>query len=162
MRIALGLAAAAMLVATGCTPPPNGTANGPGPAGDRVEGNVAVVGSAPMNVRVTVQPDDGPGVYVVGSLVQEIRQLGGVRVALSGRRTGGEFQATDYEVISVDGRPAVMGVVERAADGGVQLRLKDGTLVRLGGATANLPVGRKVWVQGPETVQVQTYGIIEP
>jgi hypothetical protein len=162
MRSVMGLAAAAVIVAAGCTPPANGAANGPGPSGDRVEGSVAVVGSAPMNVRVTVQPDAGAGVYVVGPLEREIRQLGGVRVVLTGRRDGGEFQATDYEIVSVDGRPAMMGVVERAADGGVQLRLKDGRTVRLGGATANLPAGRKVWVQGPETLQVQTYGIIEP
>jgi hypothetical protein len=154
------LLAAAAVVLAACNPPV--PPNGPTPDQDRVTGRVAVVGSAPMNVRVTVVPDEGPPFYVVGPLESEIRRLSGAHVAVTGRRDGGEIHATDYDVVSVDGRAVMMGTVERSADGSVHLRLKDGATARLTGATAELPSGAKVWVQGPGTVQVQTYGVIRP
>jgi hypothetical protein len=120
-----------------------------------------VVGSAPVNVRVQVRPDAGPPVYVTGPLAAEVRRLGGARVEVRGRRVaGGELEVADYEVVSVEGRPVEQGTVERAPDGGLQLRRKDGGTVRLQGGTQQLRPGQKVWVQGPETVTVQTYGII--
>jgi hypothetical protein len=56
----------------------------------------------------------------------------------------------------------VTGVVEQGPDGQLQLRTDDGRVVRLTGGAAHLRVGQKVWVQGPQTVQVQTFGVIRP
>jgi hypothetical protein len=159
--LALGVLLGAALVSTaGCTPDP--AVNGPVPEGDTVVGRVAVVGSAPMNVRVALYPDEGPAVYLVGPLETEMRQLGGLRVSVTGHVRGRELHAAAYDVVSADGRPAVMGVVERGPGDTVRLRLRDGSAVTLTGATANLPTGARVWVQGPEQVQVHTYGIISP
>ncbi|MBV9774997.1 MAG: hypothetical protein JO040_13670 [Gemmatimonadetes bacterium] len=127
-----------------------------------VEGIVATVGSAPMNVHVQVTPTGGRPVTVTGPLAGEIRRLGGARVLVRGRPGASQIEATDYEVVSVEGRRVVMGVVERGADGGVQLRLADGSAVRLTGGTSTLQPGQKVWVQGPTTVTVQTFGVVRP
>ena len=148
-----------LLVAlAGCTPP--ATARGGEP--ERLAGRVAVVGSAPANVRITLQTADGRTVYVGGPAAAELRALAGTEVEVDGRMEGGAFQAAGYRLISVDGRPALVGTVEAAPGGGLRLRLEDGSAVRRGGAADRLRAGQKVWVQGPTPGQVQTFGVIVP
>lgn len=154
----------ALAVLAGC-PPPAPRAQEP----ERLAGRVAVVGSAPMNVRLSLRTADGRGVFVEGPAAAELRALGGVEVEVEGRMEGGVFQARGYRVVSVDGRPVLVGVVEAAPGGGLQLRLADGAAVRLAGGADRLRAGQKVWVQGPEQaqgsvrqVQVQTFGVIVP
>lgn len=161
MRALLPLALA---VLAGC-PPPAPRAQEP----ERLAGRVAVVGSAPMNVRLSLRTADGRGVFLEGPAAAELRALGGVEVEVEGRMEGGVFQARGYRVVSVDGRPVLVGVVEAAPGGGLQLRLADGAAVRLAGGADRLRAGQKVWVQGPEQaqgsvrqVQVQTFGVIVP
>ncbi len=154
MRAALALAVAAL---GACTPP---AAPGGGP--ERLAGRVAAVGSAPVNVRVSLRTDDGRSVYLAGPLAAELRALDGAEVEVEGRMAGGAFEARGYRIRSVDGRPVLMGTVEAAPGGGVQLRLEDGSAVRLGGGADRLRAGQKVWVQGPTQVQVQTFGVIVP
>lgn len=151
------LLAAAALVATGCTPP----AAGPGGV-ETLRGRTAVVGSAPMNVSVSLQAEDGRSVTLVGPLAAELGRLAGAELEVEGRVSGAELEPTAYRVLAVDGGPVWMGTVEAAPGGGLQLRLEDGTSIRLGGGTQALRPGQKVWVQGPGQVQVQTFGIIVP
>lgn len=152
-------------LAAACTrpaAPPQGSAPQGAAAADRVTGTVAVVGSAPVDVQVVVQQEGGGSVHVEGPLRDEVRRLSGARVEVWGRRSGAELTATDYDVLSVDGRPVEMGVVEAAPGGGLQLRKRSGEVVRLAGATGQFRAGQKVWVQGPATVQVQTFGVVRP
>ncbi|HEU0298179.1 MAG TPA: hypothetical protein VFR37_01970 [Longimicrobium sp.] len=161
-RAALSLALALL---AGC-PPPSPRAQEP----ERLAGRVAVVGSAPMNVRLSLRTPDGRGVFLEGPAAAELRELAGVEVEVEGRMTeGGVFQARGYRIVSVDGRPALVGMVEAAPGGGLQLRLPEGGAVRLEGGADRLRPGQKVWVQGPEQargsvrqVQVQTFGVIVP
>jgi hypothetical protein len=163
MRVALVLAMAAL---AGCTPP--AAARGEEP--ERLTGRLAVVGSAPVNVRLSLQTADGRGVYVTGPAAAELRTLAGAEVEVEGRMEGGAFEARGYRIRSVDGRPVLSGTVEAAPGGGLQLRLEDGSAVRLGGGADRLRAGQKVWVQGPTQAQsqgstqvlVQTYGVIVP
>ncbi len=129
---------------------------------NRVLGRVAVVGSAPMNVSVVVQDASGRDTRIDGPLAGEIRQLAGAQVEVRGRLANRAIQATDYEIRAVNGAPVEMGVVQRAADGSLQLRKADGRTVSLMGATSQFRVGQKVWVQGPAAVRVQSYGVITP
>lgn len=162
-RLQRAAAAALLGISAACARPmTQGPAQAGSPAGDVVEGTVAVVGSAPMNVRVQVTPDGGRPVTVTGPLAAEIRRLGGSRVAVRGRRAAAAIEATGYDVVAVNGRAVTLGVVEQAPDGGVQLRLDDGSTVRLTGGTASLRPGQKVWVQGPATVTVQSFGVVRP
>ncbi|HEX6369382.1 MAG TPA: hypothetical protein VF006_10645 [Longimicrobium sp.] len=148
----------AMAALAGCTPP--AAARGGGP--ERLAGRVAVVGSAPMNVQLTLQTADGRSVYLTGPAAAELRALAGAEVEVEGRMQGGAFEARGYHIRSVDGRPVLWGTVEAAPGGGLQLRLEDGSAVRLGAGADRLRAGQKVWVQGPTQVQVQTYGVIVP
>lgn len=155
MRAALVLALAALAA---CTPP--AAARGGEP--ERLAGRVAVLGSAPVNVRLALQTADGRSVYLAGPAAAELRALAGAEVEVEGRMEGGAFQASGYRIRSVDGRPVLAGTVEAAPGGGLQLRLEDGSAVRLGGGADRLRAGQKVWIQGPTQVQVQTYGVIVP
>ncbi len=125
-------------------------------------GVVRVVGSAPVDIRVTVQEQDGQRVAIHGPLAAEIGRLSGAEVEVEGRPHNGGLEATRYRVRAVHGAPVVTGTVERAPGGGLQLRTEQGEVVRLSGADEHLRVGQKVWVQGPSTIQVQTYGVIRP
>ena len=145
-----------------CTPP--AAARGGGEP-ERLAGRVAVVGSAPASVRVTLRTADGRTVYVDGPAAVELRALAGTEVEVAGRTEGGVLRATGYRLVAVDGRPALVGTVEAAPEGGLRLRLEDGSAVRLGGGSDRLRAGQKVWVQGPTQVQVQqvqAFGVIVP
>ncbi|HEX8453653.1 MAG TPA: hypothetical protein VF647_16245 [Longimicrobium sp.] len=150
---------AAVLAA--CTRPASVPPADGGAQEERVIGVPASVGSAPMNVRTVVAAEGGGSVYVTGPLAAEIRSLSaGARVEVRGRRAADRtLVASDYDVLSVNGRPVFVGVVERANDGALQLHTRTG-LVRLQDAPAAFRPGMKVWVQGPGSVTVQTYGVI--
>lgn len=128
----------------------------------RMTGTVRVVGSAPMNVQVVIHPEGEQSTRIAGPLTEEIRRLSGAVAEVTGSMENGVLRATDYRVVSVDGEPVVTGVVERAPAGGLQLRQPNGTVVELSGGADHLEVGQKVWVQGPTSVRVQTFGVIQP
>lgn len=127
-----------------------------------LQGTVQVVGSEPVSSYPVLRAEDGTTYTLSGALDPELRRLSGVKVEIRGELQGRNLAATDYDIVSVDGQPVEMGMVERAPAGGLQLRQSDGTVVALSGAASNLRVGQKVWVQGPTTssVTVQTYGVI--
>lgn len=131
---------------------------------ERLVGQVAVTGSAPMNVRVALRRDSASSVFLDGPLVPELRRLGGARVEVWGPRQADAVRVAGYRIVSVDGAPVWMGTVERAGEG-LALRVQDGSLVRLRYPPPELQPGRKVWVQGPaarDEVSVQTFGVISP
>jgi hypothetical protein len=151
--------AALLLALAACAP-----AATRGGAPDRLEGRVSVSGSAPMDRGVSLHPQGGSGVWLAGPLQPELARLAGTQVEVRGRMEGGSMQVDSYRLVSVDGRPALVGVVQAAPGGGLQLLADDGRTVRLGDPPAQLRPGQKVWVQGPgqAQVQVQTFGVIVP
>lgn len=158
MRVAL----VGLVLLAGCTPT---TIPSPGPEvpGEAWRaGTVRVVGSAPMSVQVVLEAERGSQVVLTGPLAGELQAVRGARVAVRGQERRGTLEATEYVVREVDGRPVVSGRVERAPDGGLQLRTLAGEVVHLSGATNELRVGQKVWVQGAQAVRVQSYGVIRP
>lgn len=160
-----------LLVAACTTPPAEAPDSMPraASAGERVTGTVRIVGSAPVNVRVVVQPAGGRAVGVTGPLREELERLDGAEVAVTGPRTSapdplldGSMEVSSYEVLSVGGEPVVVGVVEAVTPDGARLRTADGELVHLTGDPSVFAAGQKVWVQGPRAVVVQSYGTIRP
>jgi hypothetical protein len=155
-----------------CTPQPEARDTTPAPVvqeGEGIFGTVAIVGSAPINVQVVLRTADGASVRLIGPLVEELRRLSGVEVAVEGSMTSApdpivrrQIEVTDYDIISVDGEPVVMGEIMAIEDGRVRLRTRSGEDVYLSGAPAEFRVGHKVWVQGPRGVVVQSYGTIRP
>lgn len=149
-----------MLALAACTP---AAARG---GGDVMTGRVGLAGSAPVDVRVALHPAQGPGVWIDGPLRAEIGRLTGAQVEVRGRLDAGTLTAHGYRIVSVDGRPVLMGTVEAAEGGGLRLRTDEGRTVRLGSPPPEIRAGQKVWVQGPGDpavqVQVQTFGVIVP
>lgn len=150
-------------------PPAEGPGSGPGAAGagDGVEGIVRVVGSQPVNVHVVVETEDGTNVRVVGDLRDEIRRLSGAVVRLEGAVEPSEMpvarhqvRATDYRIVSVNGEPVVQGLVEGKTGGWTILRTPEGERVYLASAPEGIRTGQRVWVQGPRSVIVQSYGVM--
>lgn len=126
-----------------------------------VIGVPASVGSAPANVRTRLAAEGGESLYVTGPLAGEIRSLSGARVQVRGRRGANRtLDATDYDVLSVSGRAVTLGVLERAPNGGLQLRTRDGAALPLQDPPASFRPGMKVWVQGPRPGAVQTFGVV--
>lgn len=128
---------------------------------DSLVGVVRVVGSAPVNVRVVLAGEAG-STPLAGPLLPELRQLSGVSVSVRGRREGASLVAEDYQVLSVDGSPAVQGTVEGRSGSYVLVRTPDGRLLHLVAAPEAFQPGQRIWVQGPEALVVQSYGIIRP
>jgi hypothetical protein len=157
----------ALLVAA-CAPQvePADTVPAPG-NGDRVTGTVRIVGSAPVNVQVVVEPDQGQAVRVAGPMTAEIQQLAGARVELRGRMESApdpmvsrQLRVESYEIISVNGEPVTTGTVVGHQGNWTLLRLGSGEVVYLAGPPERLRAGQKVWIQGPSARIVQSYGVL--
>jgi hypothetical protein len=136
---------------------------------EEITGIVRVVGSAPVNVQTVLQPPTGTGLRLIGPLAAELQRLAGIEVAVRGTISASpdpivprQLEAADYRIVAVDGRPAVMGEIISITGSSAVLRQADGAEVRLEAIPPGFRVGQKVWVQGPETLVVQTYGTIRP
>ncbi|MEX2583678.1 MAG: hypothetical protein WD766_10410 [Gemmatimonadota bacterium] len=163
-----------MAVLIGCAPRGEPTDSIPLPEaaaerGEALIGFVRIVGSAPVNVQVVLQPEEGRSVRLVGPLVSELERLSGVLVAVRGeiRESADpivdrEIEATGYEILGVDGQPVVTGEITSISGGTAVLRTEAGHEIVLPAPPGELRVGQKVWVQGPQSLSVQSYGIIRP
>ncbi len=132
---------------------------------ERLSGRVLITGTAQME-SVTLQIDGGGAVNLSGALLPELRRLSGAMVSVQGSPTAATplegFEATAYEVTSIDGQRPSVGILQER-DGG--FTIAGAETVRLTGVPdAFRPqVGGKVWVVGRQTdagLQVQSYGII--
>jgi len=145
-------------------PPPDG-----GSAESTMTGMVRIVGSAPVNVQVVLQPAGESAVRLVGPLVEELSRLAAAEVMVRGRVASSpdplvsrQIDVSSYDVVSVNGRSVVMGEIVSIAGGTGQLRTADGDEVTLAGVPASFAVGQKVWVQGVQSLAVQSYGTVRP
>lgn len=168
IRISCVIVSAVLL---SCTPraEPVDSMPSPSTAQNSVTGTVAVVGSAPMNVQVVLRTPEGPGFQLAGPLAEEVRQLSGAVVRVWGRvgstpdpMAAGRIEVADYDIVSVDGAPVVMGEIVAIDGARARLRTRTGEEVYLSGAPGSFQVGQKVWVQGPSSIAVQSYGTIRP
>lgn len=145
------------------TPPAAGARPTPAPARlDTVRGQPAVVGSAPFT-QVALRPATGGSVTITGPLATEIGRASGADVWVRGTRTDRGLEATDYRVRTVDGVPALDGVL--VVDGEtVYLRLADGSRRGLRAAPAALraEAGSRVWVTGGVDQPVAAFGVLRP
>ena len=130
-------------------------------------GPVTSTGTEGMRM-VTLRADDGSSVGLVGDLAAELARLSGAVVTVRGNDAAAPadrgLEVTEYEVVSVNGEPPGVGVLERR-DGVYWLGRDPGIhLIGVPDALAQT-VGAKVWVtgsSGPDGLTVQSYGIIRP
>ena len=132
---------------------------------ESLTGQVLVTGTAQMEF-VTLQIDGGGAVNMGGVLLPELRRLSGAMVSVRGSRTTATplegFEATAYEVTSIDGQRPSVGILQER-DG--EFTIAGAETVRLTGVSDALrrQVGAKLWVVGRQTdsgLQVQSYGVI--
>lgn len=160
------------VTATACAPAPQpaDSTRVSGIAGEtEVAGTVGIIGSAPANVRVVVQPGAGGPVGVTGPIAEEIARAAGAEVIIRGPVSSAAdplvpqaIEVVEYRILSVDGRPVIDGEIIALEDGNARLRTRDGNEIEIRGAPASFAVGQRVWVQGPTTVTVQSHGTVRP
>ncbi|HJU64245.1 MAG TPA: hypothetical protein VJ596_01150 [Gemmatimonadaceae bacterium] len=142
------------------TPPPRTTP--PGTARDSARGVVRIVGSLPVNVSVVLTPEGSTSaIRLSGDGAATLRQLGGVEVVVRGTRTAsGEFDVASFTVRSVNGDPAVDGVL--VVDGGGLAIDTDGGRRRVSNPPDALRelVGARVWITGSLDRGPNMFGVI--
>jgi hypothetical protein len=164
--------AALLLLLTACAPagePPDSIPS-PGAAnGGEIRGIVRIVGSAPVNTQVVIQPEGGRAIRITGALRGELEHLAGIEVTVRGAVTPSrdpmadrEVNATAYDIVGVNGRPVVMGEIVEVTEAWARLRTSSGEEILLTAPPTGLRVGQKIWAQGTPTLAVQTYGVIRP
>jgi hypothetical protein len=167
MKRSSSLLLAMLLVA--CSPrvePADSIAAAPGDL-QTVSGVIRVVGSAPVNVQVMLDPGEGRQIRLVGALRDELERLAGMDVTVSGRVTASadpmadrQIEVASYDIGLVDGRSVVVGEIIQISAGEAQLRTPAGDVLYLRGIPNEFRVGQKVWVQGPATLVVQSFGVL--
>src|SRR5690606_4899817 len=121
----------------------------------------------PVNVQVMLDPGDARQIRLVGTLREELQRLAGMNVTVSGRAAPStdpmadrQIEVATYEIGMVQGRSVVVGEVIQISDSGAQLRTSSGDILFLTGIPNEFRVGQKVWVQGPSTLVVQSFGVL--
>lgn len=130
------------------------------PAGaDTIRGIAAEVGSIPVT-SIVVRPAGGRSVTILGDLAREIGRAAGADVWVRGRRTPQGLVAEQYAVRTVDGQPAVDGVV--AAEGDGLALITPGGARRIARPPQALRgmIGARVWLVGDLDGSITSYGVL--
>lgn len=142
-----------------------GAAGGPG-ADPGIEGTIRIVGSAPVSTQLTLATATG-SYRLTGDLTSELAELSGLQVEVWGAAgeapdplAAGSIEVSRYRILDIDGRPVYVGEIVRIDGRGAVLRTDDGREIGLTSIPAAFEVGQRVWVQGPEGIAVQTFGIL--
>jgi len=137
-----------------------------------VLGVVNVVGSDP-NPQIVLAVDEGEEteqVALVGALQAELGRLAGVEVSVVGNEsanpyggTGRAIDVIEYDVESVNGAPAYLGVLETREG---ELWLDRDRALMLTSVPTQLEnlAGAKVWIAGPvdgDELRVQSFGVVK-
>jgi hypothetical protein len=170
MRRVLAMFAGGFLLA--CAPrtePADTVALAPSGGETMLRGEVQIVGSAPVNVQVVLQRERGGAVRLIGPLAEELANLSGALVEVRGEVATSpdplvdqQVSVTRYDVVSVNGRPVVLGEIIDVTGDRALLRTAGGEEIHVVGVPGGFRVGQKVWVQGPQSVLMQSYGTIRP
>lgn len=157
------------VLAAACSPRAEPADSIPRPPGDleTVSGVVRVVGSAPANTQVVLETSEGGQTRLVGALRDEMAQLAGIEVSVSGHAAASpdplvdtEIEVVSYEIGMVNGRGVTLGEIVQVENRDAQLRTPEGDIIFLTGIPNEFRVGQKVWVQGPSTLVVQSFGVL--
>lgn len=134
-------------------------------ATDTLRGTIAVVGADPTTMVALRCRTGGGEVYLSGSDESMLGRLSGVDVWVSGQLDSAErrMEVRRFEVRSVDGVPAVDGVLEMGEQGLVLIR-PDGRHLPIRNAPDELlqHIGARVWISGPLDEEPVAFGVIGP
>lgn len=128
----------------------------------RLQGTLTVVGNAPVT-QVLLRTADGGSRGLTGPELPSLRRIAGLEVAVRGSSSpSGELVVRDFTVVSVDGQPAVDGVLEHEGST-LYLRTAD-RRIPLGNPPDDFHnlVGARVWLTGAPERGPHAFGIITP
>ena len=171
MTRAYSLAALSLFAALACsdhqagTSPtePGGTTLPPASSIAEVTGIIVVDGAGAVDSYVHLMQQDGSLILLVGTEARTLASVAGGEVLVHGTWDANPgLVVSDFQVLSMGGRPALDGVIE-LTDYGLALRLKDGSYVDLAQCPAELStiVGDRIWLTGSADSPPVTYGVIE-
>lgn len=166
----MGPAAAASLAAVlclGCAADPSvgdGLARAGQVGPDHVTGRARLVGSRPF-AQPVLETGDGSTVVIEGELAVEIGRLAGLEIIATGSwtdgaRPGRTLVATSYELISVEGEPAVVGTLGRDDDGFFVSTLGGDIRISVLPEALSNRMGARVWIVLDDLKGVAQYGIL--
>jgi hypothetical protein len=130
---------------------------------DSIRGVVSVVGTS-FDKRVMIaERGTQRRVEVVGTQASLIGHVAGAEVSASGALSGTQLNANRFVVRSVDGQPAIDGML-RTEGSSLFIVTADGVRTRI---TAPPPPlvghdGARVWITGDPTKAVSSFGFIDP
>lgn len=129
---------------------------------DSLRGVVSVTGTGFEQHVVLRTGDRAHALVASASDSAALTRVGGAEIVVRGVAAGDSFSVADFVVRSIEGAPAVDGVLVKNGDRLV-LRGERGELA-LGNPPAELTsmVGARVWVSGPLDTGPNSYGIIVP
>jgi hypothetical protein len=135
---------------------------------ESAEGTLGVTGTGAAPTAI-LRREEGGSLGLTGAPARELMALSGARVRVYGRRAatpvGRGLEVTRYELLEIEGRTPVMGILGQDPAGNWILHPEDGppvTLTALPGE--QLLEGMKIWVVGSrdasEQLVVESYGVI--
>ncbi|MGW8283167.1 MAG: hypothetical protein ACWGON_07695 [Gemmatimonadota bacterium] len=130
-----------------------------------VQGTIRQVGGMP-NVSTRIETGV-ESVVLVGELAVELARAAGAVARVYGTTVADgadRIQVQSYELLSVDGRTPLVGVLD-TYNGAIVLRDDDGTVAELAGGTARMreAAGSRVWVTTREDGRtIVRWGILRP
>ena len=132
-----------------------------------VVGTVTNLGSDPLS-QVVVRPDSGVPVAIVGRLREEIRQLVGLTVRVTGAHVRGQppvasaVDVRDYTILSLNGTPVHVGTLQ-SRSGKLYLDGTESLVLVAPSEELTQVVGSIVWIAGQvdgRSLRVEAYGVI--
>ena len=130
---------------------------------DTLRGTLAVVGAEPLT-QVVIRPAGATGdVFLSGPALDQLRRVSGLEVRVHGHAEsdGRTFDVNRFEVVALEGTPAVDGILAQDDDTLVLVR-PDNHRIPLTAAPPSLHrhIGSRVWIAGKPEGRVEAFGII--
>ena len=130
---------------------------------DSVRGIVSVVGTSFEKRVMVAEQGTRRRLEIVGSQSSLIGHVAGTEVSVVGTLAGTQLNASRFVVRSVDGQPAIDGIL-RTESGSLFIVTSNGTRTRIAAPPPPLVGhdGARVWITGDPAKSVSSFGFIDP
>ena len=132
-------------------------------ATDSIRGVVSVVGTSFEKRVMVAVPGNGKRVEITGPLASLVGHLAGADLSVVGARSASTIEATSFLVRTVDGMPAIDGIL-RTEGSFLHIVTRNGISSRIVSPPPPLlgHDGSRVWITGDPSKGVASFGFINP